>query len=60
MTREQVMERARQAIPDYLRRRKPAPPAIPPQNADNAEPAKVNWKYLFRLAEAQADSGKGT
>jgi hypothetical protein len=51
MTREQVAERARRAIPDFLRRQKPAPPAVLPLNRSQERPGKINWKYLFELAE---------
>jgi hypothetical protein len=51
MTREQVAERARRAIPDFLRRKNPAPPPVPPVNGNREKDGKINWKYLFRLAE---------
>jgi len=55
MTREQVADRARRAIPDFLRRKKPAPPAVQPVNRGRQK--KINWKYLFELAERfSADS----
>ncbi len=51
MTREQVAERARRAIPDFLRRRKPEPPKVPPANGGNEKPRNIDWNYLFKLAE---------
>ncbi len=51
MTREQVAERVRRAIPDFLRRRKPGPPKVAPLNRDAEKTGKIDWGYLFRLAE---------
>ena len=59
MTREQVVERARRAIPDFLRRRKPAPAPVPPANGGHQKKGKINWKYLFELAEKSEADEKG-
>ena len=59
MTREQVAERARRAIPDFLRRRKPDPPKVPPKNSNDGNPRSIDWDYLFKLARNDTTTGKG-
>jgi hypothetical protein len=59
MTREQVAERARRAIPDFLRRRKPESPKVPPANEDKETSRKIDWEYLFELAENRTGKRKG-
>jgi hypothetical protein len=59
MTREQVAERVRRAIPDFLRRRKPKPPKVAPLNENARKPGKIDWGYLFRLAEKRCEDKKG-
>jgi len=59
MTREEVRDRARRAIPDFLRRREPEPPKVPPASGSEGKPGKIDWHYLFRLAESQPTETKG-
>jgi hypothetical protein len=59
MTREQVAERARRAIPDFLRRRKPDPPKVAPSNKEARRTGKIDWSYLFKLAERHSGDEKG-
>jgi hypothetical protein len=59
MTREQVAERVRRAIPDFLRRHKPEPPKIAPLNKDTENTGKIDWSYLFKLAEKHPTNGNG-
>ena len=59
MTREQVAERARRAIPDFLRRRKPDPPKVPPVNRGEDKPRSIDWDYLFKLARNDTAAKKG-
>jgi len=59
MTREKVIERARRAIPDFLRKKKPDPPAVPPINPLSRKRAGINWLQLFRLADNGDSSLRG-
>lgn len=59
MTREQVAERVRRAIPDFLRRRKPEPPKVAPLNEQDQKAGTIDWSYLFRLAEKRCAGKKG-
>ncbi len=59
MTREQLAQKARAAIPDFLRRQKPSPPYVPPANGEVTKPGKIDWEYLFRLAESAASPAEG-
>ena len=59
MTREQIMQRVRGSIPDFLRKAKPVPVIDEPVEEEARREREVDWAHLFELAGQGASREKG-